>query len=677
MHSCAKSYTDAFSLIDACYFFGRGLGKREKASFLPATIAYQLVLSRASCGAAIQKILAKKESILLESFPSQFRQLVLRPAKALASSEAPVTIVIDALDECDNARDQVAVLTAILEAATTANVRFAIASRPEQDIHAFFQRTEVSQHTYHIRLDGDSLKTSQDIEIFLRAEFARIRKLKPASCPSLPNGEEWPGNAIIYRLRDDSDCQFIFPTLIIAFIDTPFFSPDQQLKSLLAATPPARAFSKLDALYHHILSRHPPELLVGSDELLAFQKMVMGILRVIVVWPKPLPGAMIASVLDEEIDVVQNIIRGPMCSLFIFDPSDMTSPVTLCHKSLRDYLLDRLRSHEFFISDATTDLLFTKILSRRPPPHPPQPWFQDVLMGVLMILAAWPRSVADVPRIASVLDVSTDMVERVVLGPTKVLFDLDPYNFVNFSDSSISDFLGDPGRAGDFFVSRRASDTLLSQILSRQPTPGTQPYPQDLVRDVLMTIMTWPTWLSVHEIASILGVSPEVIESVVFGQGQVLFRVDSHKNVKLSIPEVLVPFLHDARRAGKFFIRSSRPDALFIRILSRQPPSDSTQPYSRDVMMAVLTAMEIWEQLVTVSQIATVLDVDPTVVESVVFGPARSLFCVFNGREVCLLSTVKGFLRDARRAGEFYVRTDDAKYEYLKENIRRTGYHDD
>ena len=293
------------------------MGDREKASFFPATIAYQLVLSRASCGSAIQKAVAKNPSILLESFPSQFRKLVLRPSRALAGSEAPITIVIDALDECNNVDDQVALLYAIVDATTKGNMRFVIASRPEQDIQSFFQRSDMSRYTYHIRLD-DYFKASRDIENFLCAKFANIRERRPALCSRLPNGEDWPGCVVIYRLRDDSDGQFIYATLVIAFIDTSHVSPNQQIRSLLA-TASTGAFSKPDILYHQILIRAPPGLLADCEVLLDYQSLVKEILRVVVFWPNQLTCAEIADVLAREVNVVQAIILGRMCSLFKVD----------------------------------------------------------------------------------------------------------------------------------------------------------------------------------------------------------------------------------------------------------------------------------------------------------------------------------------------------------------------
>ena len=377
---------DCHRKVDGSYFFGKGLGDREKVSFFPATIAYQLCRSRTSYRDAIKKTIKKRSAILSESFTSQFHQLLIKTAKKRWPFQSPITIVIDALDECDKVEDQVELLQLIVEAVNTTNMRFLIASRPEQHIHAFFQQKAVSQHTYHIRLDEESFNTSRDIEVFLRNEFARIRRLKPQFCPPLPNGEDWPGKVVIVQLRDDSDSQFIFPVLVIAYIDTPFYSPDQQLESLLAAPPP-HAFSKLDALYERILSRGPPELREGSDGLQDYQTLVKGILATIITWSEPLSAAKIAEVLDKKVRAVQSIILGPMRSLFKFDHNNLDSPIMLCHKSLWDYLLDIERSHRFFVPSGEADTLFIRILSRRPPSD--HSYSRDDLRRVLAVMVNW------------------------------------------------------------------------------------------------------------------------------------------------------------------------------------------------------------------------------------------------------------------------------------------------
>ena len=649
--------------IDACFFFGRGEGAREKAFYLPATIAYQIGQSRTSCRSAVKRLLAKKPFTLGETFPSQFRRLVINPAKMLMSFQNPITIVIDALDECDSVVDQVALMDLILEACTTSRMRFLIASRPEQDIYSFFRRADVSQHTYRVQLDEESFNTSHDIETFLRLEFTRIRLSKPEACPRLSNGEDWPGSTIIRLLAAYSDSQFMFPRLAIGYIDTEYFSPNQQLQNLLTAPPPG-VFSKLDALYHLILSRRPPNLRHDGDdetELRHYQDVVAGILQVIIVWPGgPFSAAQIAFVLDEKVDVVQHIIRGPLRSLFKFS-EDPDSDVTFCHKSLGDCLSDPRRAGEHFIPSNGLDLLYIRILSRRPPSTLSPSQYRDLLKGVILVLATWPFQIS-IPEIACLLDVTPDAAQSVVFGPAQSLFTASSEGLVTFSHLSIKNFFLDVGRSEDFFIASHQPDALFIKILSRQSTsPDTgllHTYSREAMMDVLTVIIAWPRWLTIDEIAIALEIPPTVVRSVVGGLPQSLF-VPSHHCIAFNSHCGIEAFLLDANRSGEYFIPGKSRDALYMRLLYRRPPSDLSQSFSREDLMGVLKVVVAWPRRMTTDKIAFVLDLPTSIVQTIVEdGPTRLLFTTSANRPVFFShDSIETFLLDPKRCGEFFIPT--------------------
>ena len=597
---------------------------------------------------------------------SQFRHLLAKPAQKTGFLEGPITVVIDGLDECNSVADQVTLLGLILEASKTRNMRFLIASRPEQHIDAFFNQQGVSQRTCKVQLDEESFKTSEDIKVFLRAEFARIRQARPEACPRLPNGEEWPGERVINQLALESDSQFMFPTLAIAFIDTPYFSPNKQLRSLLAARP-SRAFSALDALYHKILSRRPPsELLQGENDLREYQEVVMGVLRVIIAWSgAPLSAAKIAAALDKPVDVVQNVVRGPMRSLFKFHTSDPDSPITLCHKSLRDYLLDRNRSEEYFIPSAEEDDLFVAILSRLPPSHSlhPSSRSRDIVMDVLAtVLAASyqerKESWWSVPQIAAFLDVDSTVVEHVVnIGATKLLFNFDP-NGVSLSTESVSAFLQDPDRAGIFFIAKRRMDTLFINTINRRPPPNPSfSYSRDVLLDILALMDLNHKPMLVCQVAALIEVDSSLVRHVVtFGSTGSLFRVDNCDFVRISTGW-LSRLLWIADRSSGLFFSERRMDAPFIRILSVQPPSGpSRSSQSHSILIGVLTAIVVFGGALTIQQIASVLDGDPDLVEHVInVGPTKPLFVVAKDGARFSGLQVERFLLDTDSSGPFFI----------------------
>ena len=229
VQTICEMLSGAYNPIHASFFFTRGQGARELAASLPPTIAHQFTITSIVCRWYIWYLLRHNPSILRESFHSQFRKLVIAPAFARSYVQYPMVVVIDGLDECNNEEDRVSLLKLIFEAATTKSIRFLIASRPEEEIETFFKDPDVSSLVNHIVLDEESFKTSKDIIIFLRSEFARIRRSRPYSISAPIDGEEWPGTAVITQLAVYADGQFIYAVLVIGFIDTKFFSPSEQL----------------------------------------------------------------------------------------------------------------------------------------------------------------------------------------------------------------------------------------------------------------------------------------------------------------------------------------------------------------------------------------------------------------------------------------------------------------
>ena len=511
--------------VHASFFFERGQGARELATSLAPTIAHQFTISSIICQWYIWYLLRSNPTILREAFDSQFRKLVIAPASARSYVQYPMVVVIDGLDECVDAQDRVALLELIFEAANTKSIRFLIASRPEREIENFFMRPDVAQHVDHIVLDEATFGTSKDIRIFLRSEFARIRQSRPDLIFDLIEGEEWPGDAIIDRATVDSDGQFIFPTLFIGYLDDDLFSPQEQLATLL--NPPAHvaAFSKLDRLYHQILTRRPRNAHQSDVIFLQYQDIVKGILHVIIAWPVQLPIAGIARLLGLEVQVVENIVRGPLKTLFKFQGSGGDSKIAFCHKSLGDCLLDPRRSGKFHVPPNALDLLYHHILSRPPPPG----YFsREDLIAVLHMVLAWPGSLTK-GQIASALGLGHDTLGYVVDTFRDLIFRGANMDFVDIFHASFEDFSLDLHRSREFHVPPNALDLVCLRILSRPPpSDPAQTFTREQLFAVLHAVLAWPEYLAQGTIASVTGLDLDIVTRVVAQLKNLIFIVDEH-----------------------------------------------------------------------------------------------------------------------------------------------------
>jgi len=172
---------------------------------------------------------------------------------------------------------------------------------------------------------------------------------------------------------------------------------------------------------------------------------------------------------------------------------------------------------------------------------------------------------------------------------------------------------------------------------------------------VLSVVVAREGWIKVAEIASFLNVAPSSVEAVVFRLPETLFKVDNEGDTFFTFP-FLKDFLLDDDRAGAFFIPKAALDTHFTRILSSQPLSDHLLFYFREVLMGVLSVVVAREGWIKVAEIASFLNVAPSSVEAVVFGPANTLFTVNGNKNVNFtLTSFKDFLLDADRAGEYFI----------------------
>jgi len=72
-------------------------------------------------------------------------------------------------------------------------------------------------------------------------------------------------------------------------------------------------------------------------------------------------------------------------------------------------------------------------------------------------------------------------------------------------------------------------------------------------------------------------------------------------------------------------------------------------------LVAVLTLFFFWSEGLPIDQIASALNTELNVARDIVFGPTKSLFRI-NADKVLLSSpSLKAFLQDASRSGDFFI----------------------
>jgi hypothetical protein len=232
-----------------------------------------------------------------------------------------------------------------------------VASRPELDIRTAFELPPLKSITKILRLEN--YEASGEIYQYLSDEFARIRETHPAK-QSIPS--EWPGQPTLHALTDKSSGGYIYPSVIVKYVDNPRRHPVELLKHILNTSSTAssgRPFAELDAIYEIILN--PPDV-----DILLMKRLLHIVIEV-----TRLSSTLSIPVSADEL--THHILSAPTLDEFLLiEPG--TTEMTLCdlhsvlsvtedvkrpyiyfhHKSLEDYLCSPERAGDLYQSQADT-----------------------------------------------------------------------------------------------------------------------------------------------------------------------------------------------------------------------------------------------------------------------------------------------------------------------------------
>jgi hypothetical protein len=341
----------------ASFLFKKGDGDRGKAAMFFTTIAYQLVHQLPSLASHVQTAIEASPTIADKSKGEQFEKLILEPLNKCKDDlcvPSLVSVVVDALDECDREDDAIAIVRTLSRAKEAASVRLRcfITSRPELPVRLGFSQIQGEYHDVALHRIPEPV-VKYDISAFLRHELARIRDRYNSQAPEgvqLQLG--WPGEDIIGLLAEMAVPLFIFAATVCRFVDDKGrLNPRKRLKKVLeyqTATHDSR-FDKLDATYLPVLN----QVISGrtnqekADLLTEFQNIV----GPIVLLARPLSVRPLALLLNVGVEDVHDQLNSLHSVLDI--PSHIDAPVRPFHLSFRYFLVDRTKrtTNDFWIDE--------------------------------------------------------------------------------------------------------------------------------------------------------------------------------------------------------------------------------------------------------------------------------------------------------------------------------------
>jgi len=310
-------------------FFNRDVEERSQPSIVIRTIAYRLASFDARIGAAITKVIEAMPTIAESPLPFQFMKLVIEPLSTLPKAEAPIILILDALDECGSPEDRRSLLT--LLAAESIHlppfVRVVVTSRTEFDIR---RALEDRSHVLIQEMELASEDNSNDILTFLRNRMSEIRSKNTSL--SLPH--DWPGDAAIYALHKRAAGLFVWASTACRFIDG--HDPRCNIDTILRSDVNHKAESALDSLYRTALKSVVADMC--DDEY--FRADFHSIVGTILVARNPISDQTIDSLLSLDRPSRHSLLKMGCVIHWSYG-----EPVRILHPSFADFLSNLPRCH--------------------------------------------------------------------------------------------------------------------------------------------------------------------------------------------------------------------------------------------------------------------------------------------------------------------------------------------
>jgi len=341
----------------ASFLFKKGDGDRGKAAMFFTTIVSQLVHQLPFLAPHVRGAIENDPAIADKTKGEQFQKLILEPLNKCKDNPhmpALVSVVIDALDECDQEKDAVAIIRILSKAkeVTSVSLRFFVTSRPELPIRNGFGDIQGDYQDVALHRIHESI-VEHDISAFLRHELARIRNTyNRHAVEGLGLPPDWPSEVVIQILARMAIPLFIFAATVCRFVeDKGRSNPTKRLKKVLQYRTETHnsGLDKLNASYLPVLN----QITSGRTEqdttdLLAVFRDIVG---PIVLLAQPLSVRSLARLLNVEATDVHDLLNSLHSVLDV--PSQIDDPVRLFHLSFRDFLVDSTKRAEEFWIDQT------------------------------------------------------------------------------------------------------------------------------------------------------------------------------------------------------------------------------------------------------------------------------------------------------------------------------------
>jgi NACHT domain len=315
--------------LGASFFCSHTSAGRRNIKLIFPTLAFQLAVRYPEYRSALIPILRSNPDAGHQSLDDQFEYLLVQPLK---STKLSITIVIDALDECEDNQPTSSILSLLARRlGEISSVKFFITGRPEPSIRSAFRLQSLQPHTeVFILHEVDQASVDHDIGLYFKTCLSRIAVQRS----DVDLTTQWPTDQDTIAAVKMCSGLFIVASLIVKSVADSLEDPREQLESIIAGLDNAvfKGESGFDRIYYQVFLKYRE---TGNVEYFAQLKLVIGSIVLAFI---PLSRSSLTGILGMPSVKVLMVLRF-LHSVFIV-PDSASDPVRICHKSLMQYLTD-------------------------------------------------------------------------------------------------------------------------------------------------------------------------------------------------------------------------------------------------------------------------------------------------------------------------------------------------
>lgn len=326
MSTCDQLNTDC--KLAASFFCSRLRPACRDVKLIFPNLSYQLARFSHPFRSALSRVLEQNPEVHTRPLPVQFEKMVAGPLQEVIDTlSTDLVVVIDALDECDDANGVGQTLDVLLTHASRLPVKFIVTSRPEPKIvdHMLSRQGERSRFELHLHNLEHSV-VQEDIRTYLKVQLQSIDISREQ----------------LAQLVEQAGVLFIYASTVARYIGRDELRASTRLATILGqSSSSAKSHLDIDTLYSAILSA---AFDVADLEDSEKEEMSL-VLNTVLCAQEPLSVSAITGLLKLNSERLLRAALRPLLS--VLHISDETGLVTTLHASFPDYVFDQRRSHIF------------------------------------------------------------------------------------------------------------------------------------------------------------------------------------------------------------------------------------------------------------------------------------------------------------------------------------------